>query len=33
MRFGGIRIEDNIHVTALGNVNLTRNAFTAAAPA
>lgn len=33
MRYGGIRIEDNIHVTALGNVNLTRNAFAAAPPA
>ena len=25
--FGGIRIEDNLHVTAHGNVNLTRQAF------
>jgi len=33
MRYGGIRIEDNIHVTAIGNVNLTRDAFAAAAPA
>jgi len=25
--FGGIRIEDNLHVTATGNVNLARQAF------
>lgn len=32
LRFGGIRIEDNIHVTADGPVNLTRDAFAAAQP-
>jgi Xaa-Pro dipeptidase len=31
MRYGGIRIEDNVHVTAAGVVNLTRDAFAAAA--
>jgi len=30
MRYGGIRIEDNVHVTAAGIVNLTRDAFGAA---
>ena len=30
MRFGGIRIEDNVHVTSAGVVNLTRDAFAAA---
>ena len=28
-RFGGIRIEDNLHITANGNNNLTREAFAA----
>ena len=28
-RFGGIRIEDNLHITASGNTNLTREAFAA----
>jgi Xaa-Pro dipeptidase len=31
MRYGGIRIEDNVHVTSSGIVNLTRDAFAAAA--
>jgi Xaa-Pro dipeptidase len=30
MRYGGIRIEDNVHVTSAGTVNLTRDAFAAA---
>jgi Xaa-Pro dipeptidase len=30
MQYGGIRIEDNVHVTNDGVVNLTRNAFAAA---
>ncbi len=30
LRYGGIRIEDNIHVTPSGPVNLTRDAFAAA---
>ncbi len=30
LRYGGIRIEDNIHVTPAGPVNLTRDAFAAA---
>jgi Xaa-Pro dipeptidase len=30
MRYGGIRIEDNVHVTRDGVVNLTRDAFAAA---
>jgi Xaa-Pro dipeptidase len=29
--YGGIRIEDNIHVSGDGPVNLTRDAFAAAA--
>jgi Xaa-Pro dipeptidase len=30
MQYGGIRIEDNVHVTSVGVVNLTRDAFAAA---
>ncbi len=30
MRFGGIRIEDNVRVVQSGVVNLTRDAFAAA---
>jgi Xaa-Pro dipeptidase len=29
MQFGGIRIEDNIHISETGNTNLTRDAFAA----